>query len=291
MKRRLIKVIKPVVERFPRLAVLYRNIRDSWDSGCDPHDTPMGFKLAGNRMMENGVFEPIETEWVKKIIKDIDVFINVGANIGYYCSLVLNEWHDSVTVLAFEPILTNFKYLMKNVAANAGKNSHIELFPIALGNQTGIVKMFGGGVCASLIEGWEGINTAHSSFVPLNTLDNILGDRFINKRCFLLVDIEGAEFLMLKGSSSFLSREPKPVWMVEVCIGEHQPAGIDVNPHLEEIFDLFWKQGYESWSVQENPRKISADEISKIASTGKDMLSTHNFIFADAEWCERFFDM
>jgi hypothetical protein len=47
----------------------------------NPKETPMGFKLAGNRTMQQGKFEPEETEIVRKILPKVDIFINVGANI------------------------------------------------------------------------------------------------------------------------------------------------------------------------------------------------------------------
>ena len=85
---------------------------------------------------------------------------------------------------------------------------------------------------------------------------------------------------MLKGASCFIRREPKPVWMVEVCIREHQPEGVGVNPHLLEIFNRFWELGYESWAVLDDPRKVTSAEISEIVATGVDTLATHNFLFA-----------
>ena len=44
--------------------------------------------------------------------------------------------------------------------------------------------MYGGGVCASMIEGWEGINPEYCNFVPVNTLDNLIGQRFEGQKMF-----------------------------------------------------------------------------------------------------------
>jgi FkbM family methyltransferase len=288
LNRMFVKMVKPFVERFPRLAIICRTVRDSWDTVCEPRMTPMGFKLIGNSVMEAGDFEKLETEWVRRIIKDMDVFINVGANVGYYCCLALAECNSSLPIIAFEPVATNFDYLKRNVIANGG-DSNVELFPLALGDQVGVVKIYGGGVCASTVEGWEGINKAHYSYVPVNTLDNVIGNRFDAEKCFFLVDVEGAEFSVLKGALSVLLRNPKPVWMIEICVKEHQPAGVELNPDLLAIFDLFWNTGYEVWTVGEAPHRVSRPEIELIVERGIDTLGTHNFIFASEQWCQQFF--
>jgi hypothetical protein len=51
--------------------------------------TSLGFKFIGNKSMMNSLFEPCETEIVKKIFPKVNLFINVGANIGYYVCLAL----------------------------------------------------------------------------------------------------------------------------------------------------------------------------------------------------------
>ena len=66
-------------------------MRYSWHFNTAPHETSMGFKFIGNSLMESGQFEQLESEWVRRIIKDADVFVNVGANVGYYCCIALQE--------------------------------------------------------------------------------------------------------------------------------------------------------------------------------------------------------
>lgn len=64
MKRELIKLMKSIVDRFPKLAMTYRYMRDSWQIYEEPEMTPLGFKFIGNRSMQEGKFEPEETEIV-----------------------------------------------------------------------------------------------------------------------------------------------------------------------------------------------------------------------------------
>jgi FkbM family methyltransferase len=275
---RFVRFVKPVVEQFPVVAMAYRNIRDSKAISGEMKNTPMGFKFLGNPSMEQGSFEPEETEMAKRLLRDADVFINIGANIGYYCCYALQRGKHTV---AFEPIEKNVRGLYKNVEANRWGHM-IEIFPLALSNDVAIVEMFGGGTGASLVKGWAGTSLQNSTLVPANTADNVLGLRFQGKKCFVLVDIEGAEKKMLEGANFLLSAcQPKPVWMVEICAAEHQPKGTKINPDLLNTFELFWNNGYESWSANEQCRYISPEEVRSVAANGKDTFLTHNFIFIE----------
>lgn len=275
MVKQLMKLMRPVVERFPIATMVYRYVRDNKRTLEAPKEIPLGFKLIGNVAMESGKFEVVETEIFKKILNKVDVVINVGANIGYYCCIALQQKKH---VVAFEPIATNLRYLCKNMKAN-GWESEIEIFPLALSNKPGIIEIYGGGTAASLVKGWAGIPEQYAELVPVASLDDVLGSRFDGARCFFLVDIEGAEKMMLEGASRTLSWSPKPVWMVEISVSEHQPYGITINPQLLSTFRIFWEQGYEAWTVDENPRLVLPDEIERIALTGEDTLRTHNFLF------------
>jgi FkbM family methyltransferase len=253
-------------------------VRDSWEIYQEPRDTPLGFKLSSNnRSMTIGRFEPEETQIVKNIIPSIDVIVNVGANVGYYCCIALQQDKD---VIAFEPITLNIRYLLQNIKANNWE-SQIEIYPIALSNKIGIIEMYGGGTGASLLKGWAGTPDDYSTLVPCSTLDNVLGTRLQGKRCFIIIDIEGAEQLMLEGASFIIDMEPKPLWMIEITISDHQPKGITINPNLLSTFCLFWDRGYDAWTADKECRCINYDEIEEIIKSGIDTCNTHNFLFIE----------
>jgi FkbM family methyltransferase len=275
---KIIQVLKPVVERSPTLATAYRYFRDNRQILDDPRMTPMGFKLIGNSLMEKGSFEPSETEIVRAILQEVDVVINVGANIGYYCCIALQA---GKSVVAFEPAESNLRFLYKNIRANEWDDK-IEVYPLALSDRIGIMRLFGGGTGASLVSGWAGSSEKYSQMVPTTTLDNVLGSRFSGKRSFVLVDIEGAEKLMLEGARTFLANEPRPIWMVEISVSDHQPKGVRINPHLLQTFKIFWDNGYEAWTADSTLRPVLPPEVEAIVNGGPDTLPTHNFLFVAA---------
>lgn len=275
---KLVTTYKAIIERFPKLLTIFKYVRHSWQIYEEPQETPMGFKFVGNKSMLNGLYEPEETQIVKQLLSGVDVFINVGANVGYYCCIALSQGKN---VVAFEPISLNLRYLLRNIKANNWE-SRIEVYPMALSNKSGAIEIYGDGTDASLLTGWASTSERHVTLVSSTTLDNALGTRFKGQRCLILVDVEGAELLMLEGASSVINMEPKPIWLMEISIfGAHRPKGATFNPNLSSTFHVFWRNGYEAWTADRQCRIIHPSEIEKVAESGIDTFHTHNFLFIE----------
>jgi FkbM family methyltransferase len=269
--------MQPVVERFPWVALIYRYLRDNRFLFENPKEIQLGFKFIGNKKMEQGVYEKEETEIIRRCLKKTDVFINIGANIGYYCCIALSVGTHTI---AFEPMESNLSLLYKNIKANKWERN-IEVFPLAISNMTGLIEIYGGGPLASIHDGWAGIPLQYKRVVPVTTLDTALNGRFFASRCFILADIEGAEYFMLEGAEKFLKMVPKPIWMVEIQVKEHQPAGTMMNPYLLQTFQIFWENGYEAWTADKSLRKIEQQEVIDICKGKINSLSSQNFLFLD----------
>lgn len=118
--------------------------------------------------------------------------------------------------------------------------------------------------------------------VPTNTLDTLLDGRFAGQRILFIVDVEGAEFAVLNGARHYLSMVPKPIWLVEVAVTEHVPAGLGVNPDLLATFQVFWREGYAALRLAPGLEQVSQAEVSAIQRSGRNTLDVHNFLFVDA---------
>jgi len=271
-----IKLFKPIVECFPRLASFWRNLRDQLDLVKRPKITPWGFKLAGNATMAQGTFEPIETSFVRNTLKNIDILVNVGANIGYYCCHALSM---GKSVIAFEPIPRNLSYLCKNIKNNNWACA--EIYPIALSNDVGVIEIYGGNTGASLVRGWANTPESYSSLVPCSTMDIVLGTRLRGQRALILIDVEGAEKWVLEGANLMITNDPKPIWLVEIVAKDHQPSGIDMNPHFMSTFELFFQNGYDAFIVDQEMQPITIEDI-ELISKGSLELGTYNFLFQES---------
>ena len=255
----------------------YRRFIDTKFHKIPTTKSALGFFFSGNDSMINGSFEAEETHLIQKLLKSVDVFINVGANIGYYCCLSMQE---GVPAIAFEPESQNLKFLLKNIQANGWENG-IEVYPLGAGRSLGIANMYSEGTGASLIKGWSKSSSDLVASIPISSLDLVIGDRLVDKKILILIDIEGAEYSALLGCSKLISKSVKPIWVVEICTTQHQPSGVEMNPHFLETFSFFWDHGYAAYTAALPPKAISKEEILAIHSSKKDTLKVHNFIFIE----------
>lgn len=224
--------------------------------------------------MAEGKFEPLETDFILTLLPNIDIFINVGANIGYYVCHALSFDKE---VIAIEPAAQNIHYLLTNLKQN-GWEKKAEVFPVAVSGSPDVVELFGGNTGASLIKGWASTPLSYVTNVPALTLDRILADRIRGRKCLILVDIEGAEFAMLQGALLTLQNDPKPIWIVEICSAEHQPSGTRMNPNLKRTFEMFFDNGYAAFTADEKYESVDRKRVSEVFNLNEDF-TTHNFVF------------
>ena len=123
--------------------------------------------------MQSGAFEPQETALIRKLLDGAEVFVDVGANIGFYTCLAraLGKY-----TLAVEPLPQNLAYLYANPEANGWTD--VEICPCGLAKLPGLATLYGGSTGASLVKGWAGASPLLRQLVPLSTLDIVLGQRF-----------------------------------------------------------------------------------------------------------------
>lgn len=268
------RFIKSIIEQFPTLALFYRNTRDLLDQRQPPRKTLWGFSFTGNDAMTDGRFELEETKVMRRLMGDVDLLVNIGANVGYYCCHALSMGKP---VVAVEPNTRNLHYLLKNIQNN-GWAKLATVFPVAMGNSPDILKMWGGGTGASLIKGWASTPESYVTQVPILSLDRILGDTLQGKKALILVDIEGAEFMMLQGAQQTLMNAPHPIWLMEISSREHQPAGTVINPHFGNTFELFFNHGYKAFTADDAAEEITLATVQKVLTDTR-KLANHSFIF------------
>jgi len=271
-------LIKSIVEQFPTVALFCRNTRDLLDRRHPARTTPWGFSFAGHDAMTDGSFEPEETTVVRKLLAEVDVLVNVGANVGYYCCHALSMGKP---VIAVEPNTSNLHYLLANIKNN-GWARQAEVFPVAIGGGADILQMWGSGTGASLVKGWAGVPESYVTQVPILSLDRVLGDTLRGKRALILVDIEGAEYMMLQGAKQTLMNDPRPIWLIEITSSQHQPAGVALNPNFSKIFELFFAQGYQALTADAAAVHITPDIVEEVMA-GRQKLRMHNFLFTASE--------
>lgn len=264
----------------PKLLRSLRAMRDQWYlSSLVPQNSVYGFKIISvgeQSRMVTGDYEPEETELIKQILSKSKLFINIGANVGFYA---LHAAKLGVPSIAFEPVPINQRLLLRNIAENSYENL-IQVYPFALSSKPGISKIYGSFAGASLTKGWARISHHFYDLVPTNTIDNLFPQNFNLQDTLILMDVEGHELPVLEGAKHFLESTTNAKWVIEICFRESQPEGVDYNPNALKTFNLFWERGYNCYEITTSLRRVEKSEIESNLF-GKSMsIKTRNFFFS-----------
>lgn len=196
--------------------------RDGRRFCVDPKEKQYHMGLLGT-----GVYEPIETRVVMACVSEGDIGFDVGANIGWYTTLLSRLVGPRGTVHAFEPLASTYQVLTGN--CNLNKCLNVVLNNIALGDRDGRVTMhyYPDEACgnASMVRA----STASSiqSTCDLTTLDAYVLKHHVSRCDFIKCDAEGAEMAFIQGACRTLTQfEPSIL--------------IELNPHI------FAMAGYSS---------------------------------------------
>lgn len=208
-----------ILGSLPRYPGRFRLLHQLSRMFADCHDVDL--KVNGNFTMrlpgvKDGVgfcllidkeYEPETLVIMRKHLREGDVFIDVGANIGSFvlpgAAMVGNG-----KVIAIEASTSIFKYLSHNVTANSLTN--VELINCAATSENGEVtffdaptEKFGMGSRAPWSEGDKG-----GYKVTCRTLVDILKQLSVSweQVKFIKIDVEGFELDVLKGGEEFLKQ-------------------------------------------------------------------------------------
>lgn len=266
-------VAKYVVDSWaPSVGQAYRRLRDERAALVPGLPTPFGFNLAGNSSMATGSFERDEIAVFLKHLHRASTCIDIGANIGLYTCLAASHRKH---VVAIDPLTSNLKLLYRNLVFNGFLDA--EVFPLGLSSKAGIKRLFGGGTGASFVKGWAGASEKSYDVVPVSTLDVIVNTRYDGLPILIKVDVEGFEGELLKGAERTLSLDPKPTWLVEICLNEHFPEGL--NGQFYQTFEAFWRHGYQATIADAEQRPVDPDDVGRWAKQGYVDFGSHNYLF------------
>jgi FkbM family methyltransferase len=236
-------------------------------------DHPLGFRFAGRDGYFRDTWEPHERAAIAECLKDTDVFIDVGANEGIYTCLAARA---GVHVCAIEPEAGNLKFLMSNIHANDYEG--VEVFPVAVAETAAVRRFYGDGVIASLVPQWHSWRPSFSRLTPITSLDNLFACRWVEKRLFIKIDVEGAEMDVIRGAQLLLSRDIKPRWLVETFAVQRDTAR-SANRDFEELFATMFRNGYNCKRIDTGEVVTSADVANWAASPADADIGRANFLF------------
>ena len=260
------------LRQIPLAAYWYQRLRESLQAR--PVPTRHGFRFAGNAAMQAGDFETEEVTLVSSLLDGCDLLVDVGANVGLYTCVARGRGRQAIAV---EPLPANLRLLRANLAANGWSDT--EIAAVGLAAEEGTAVLFGSDTGASLIPGWATLpqRTLLRHTIRLTTLDALLGQRFAGERLLIKADIEGAELGMLRGAARTLERSPAPAWLVEICLTENFPGG--VNPDYAATFEQFFARGYAARTANAAARGVTREDVARWAAQDRADSGSYNYLF------------
>lgn len=172
--------------------------------------------------------EDVTENCIKSLLHDGSVFVDVGANVGYFTLLAATL---GARVVAYEPTPSVFARLKENVALN--RFEHTQLVNAAVMDKPGTLSLHlsGDDPEANSLFG----NDAQSVQVPAISLDDDLAARGIHRVDLLKIDAEGAEAFVLDGATRLLSSPNPPAIIVEVNAFTLSCAGLQPSDILSRL--------------------------------------------------------
>jgi FkbM family methyltransferase len=225
-----------------------------------------------------GVWEPEETKFIEKSLRPGMVFVDIGANIGYYSVIASSLVGSTGRVFAFEPDPKNFALLQRNVAGNQCQN----VFTVQKAVAAATGRLF-------LYRSSDNFGD-HRTYEPRDTTVQQRGpkpstvavkavppDEYLagQRTCvdFVKMDIQGSEYDAFVGMRGTLQQNPDVTILTEFWPMGLRQAGVAPSVFLDEVRAC----GFTIHQLDEGrPREISDVDILSRLSGNKYM----NLVFS-----------
>ena len=175
-------------------------------------------------------------------IKKWSVFLDIGANIGYY-SLIASKkvWLDW-RVIAFEPVKKNYESLLKNIEINSIKN--VSAFNFWLWSKEETSKIH-------LIDSDSGKSSIMVDYqwdieqIQMKKFDDLDLDFDKSKVQFIKIDVEGYEFEVLKWMRNLLQENRTLEIMMEFSPEYYKEFGKDYTVQFIDFIYELWFNAFD----------------------------------------------
>ena len=188
----------------------------------NPEGLPKNYIKTFQAYIISGGPEKLTTEMFKNVVKEGDVVLDLGANVGYYSLLAARLIGEKGKVYAFEPEPVNYSLLLKNIELNGYDN--VVAVQKAVSNVAGKVRLF-------LDKKDTGAHTIYQpdderEFTEVESV--ILDDFFKDKEHpinVIKMDVEGAEMAVFSGMSRIIRESENLKMFVEFYFPGMKRAG------------------------------------------------------------------
>ncbi len=205
--------------------------------------------------------DAFEIELLKKHIKQNDTVLDIGANIGFYATILSDIVGEKGVVHCFEPDSKNFEHLKKTTA----DFKNIKINNKAVGPKTEKLKIYTS----------KNLNVDHRTYKPEEydkeiEIDAVSIDDHLasNPKVDLIkMDIQGFEMQAIQGMQTILDKN-KDIKL----ISEFWPYGLKkAGSSVTEYFNFLQSKGFTCYLLEETSLlKLTAEKVSSLEPLGEE---------------------
>lgn len=206
--------------------------------------------IVGKHIYYFGIWEPDLTQWIRSRLRPGDLFVDVGANIGYHSLLASRLVGDTGKVVAVEALPQTFGRLLCNLEQNAAHN--VRTVNAAAWDKPERVKIFtrqeGPSGSTTLMAEWaDQWHLERQLEIDAQPLSAILSPEEIQTARLIKIDVEGAEWHVISEMRSWL---PKTADNLEIALEISRGMMRAQGKSFLDILRLFADFGFRGYRIQ-----------------------------------------
>lgn len=194
----------------------------------------------GLRLLKFQEYESDITNIIENVLNENDVFVDLGANEGYFSVLASRKIGSKGVVYSIEPQTRMWEVLNKNI--NKNHLTNIVVLPYLVSDECKTSDIV---LSPNINSGSSSaVKSTRNNFWEVETLDSITLDQLFFHRNteikLIKIDIEGFELFALKGAKKLLENH-----LIKNIIIEVHPEQLNaLNQNVSEIYEILELNGY-----------------------------------------------
>jgi FkbM family methyltransferase len=218
-----------------------KQITYKWINGLKIHVRRGDAGIVGNIFL--GLYEFCESGFLLHFLREDDLFLDIGANLGHY-SLLASGIKKCKTI-AVEPVPVTYHQLYRQIELNS-LSRKITAFNIGVGDiETTLLFSTDRGTMNRIVE-----KEYHSSVeISVQTIDQLCKDQVPS---LLKIDVEGFEKFALEGSIATLKNTNLKAVIIEINFSNSN-FGVKNN----EIVEIMTINGFSPYKYEPHFRKLT----------------------------------
>jgi len=179
-------------------------------------------------------YERATVDYLKNLLKRGDVFIDVGAHIGYYARYASSLVGRTGRVFAFEPHPSNYSMLVHNCR----QLPQIESINAAVSDSSGQALLYEHSTSGSSHAFTDISGSGKTIPVRKLSLDEWVHMNKIHRVDVILVDVEGHEISVLYGMRHIIENNPNMTIIMEYCPSNYRNKDEEACDLIKSVQNL-----------------------------------------------------